>query len=174
MDPDERKARLEELFAEHSASVLGYARRRADPNVADDVLSEVFAIAWRRLDQIPADAKPWLLACARRVLANSRRGERRRVALMDRLIAITPRIEIQAAHSGVAVVEALATLSERDREALLLVAWEGLSAEQAAAVVGCSRHAFSMRLSRARKRLLNAMPAAEQPNFRPFTEACND
>jgi RNA polymerase sigma factor (sigma-70 family) len=174
MDPDERKARLEALFAAYSASVLAYARRRADATTDDDVLSEVFAVAWRRLDKVPVDAKPWLLACARRVLANTRRGERRRVALIDRLTTVPPRVEVHAGIGGGVVVEALATLGDRDREALLLVAWEGLSSEQAAVVVGCSRQAFSMRLHRARKRLLDAIPAAQRLSSRPFTEACND
>ena len=175
MDPDdERKARLEALFAAHAASVLGYARRRSDPVTADDVLSEVFAVAWRRLDLIPVDAKPWLLACARRVLANVRRGERRRGALIDRLTAVAPRVEGPPEATGNAVVDALAKLSERDREVLRLVAWEGLSPEQAGAALGCSRHALSMRLNRARKRLLDALPATDRPRSQSLTEACHD
>jgi RNA polymerase sigma factor (sigma-70 family) len=174
MEADEGKARLEMLFAEHAASVLGYARRRSDLTTADDVLSEVFALAWRRLDQIPADARPWLLACARRVLANTRRGERRRGALIARLTTVAPRGEVQGEAGTGAVVQALAALGERDREALILVAWEGLSSEQAAAVLGCSRHTFSMRLHRARKRLRDAMPAEEHPNSQTIMEACSD
>jgi RNA polymerase sigma-70 factor (ECF subfamily) len=174
MDPDERKARLEALFTAHAASVLGYAQRRADAATADDVLSEVFGIAWRRLDQIPVEAKPWLLGCARRVLANSRRGERRRSSLIRLLATVAPRAEAHGVGGGGTVVQALATLAERDRETLLLVAWDGLSAEQAAAVVGCSRHTFSMRLHRARKRLLDALPATDRPNARIFTEARHD
>lgn len=174
MDADERKAKLEALFAEHAASVVGYAQRRSDPATAEDVLGEVFAVAWRRLDQIPADAKPWLLACARRVLANTRRGERRRLALIDRLKAVGPGVEVQVDVGPGAVMQALSTLGERDREALLLVAWEGLSSEQAATVLGCSRHTFSMRLLRARKRLTAALAASDRLNSRTFTEACND
>ncbi len=64
MDNDQRRARLESLFAAHAAIVLAYARRRTDSTTADDVLSEVFVIAWRRLEQIPPEPAPWLLACA--------------------------------------------------------------------------------------------------------------
>ncbi len=49
---------------------------------------------------------------------------------------------------------ALADLSDTDREALLLIAWEGLTADQAAQVLGISRNAFGVRLHRARQRLL--------------------
>ena len=44
-------------------------------------------------------------------------------------------------------------LGERDREALLLVAWEGFSVAEAAVVLGCSRGAFAVRLHRARRKL---------------------
>jgi DNA-directed RNA polymerase specialized sigma24 family protein len=44
-------------------------------------------------------------------------------------------------------------LSVDDREVLALVAWEGLDARRAAAVLGCNVGAFTMRLTRARRRL---------------------
>ena len=54
-------------------------RRGAGAN-ADDVVSETFLVAWRRLEAIGEDPLPWLLGVARRVLSNARGGERRRVA----------------------------------------------------------------------------------------------
>jgi RNA polymerase sigma-70 factor (ECF subfamily) len=48
--------------------------------------------------------------------------------------------------TGLHLREALGTLSERDREALQLVGWEGLDTQQAARVVGCSARAFAVRL----------------------------
>jgi RNA polymerase sigma-70 factor (ECF subfamily) len=57
---------------------------------------------------------------------------------------------------------------------LLLIAWDGLSAEQAATVLGCSRRALSMRLHRARKRLSAALADAGRPEPRPTMETCND
>ena len=174
MEHDERKARLEALFEAHSVSVLAYARRRCDRATADDVLSEVFAVAWRRLDEVPADARPWLLACARRVLANMRRTERRRLALLDRLRTQTPQVAAGLTTPGSAIGPALASLSERDREALLLVAWDGLSSQEAAAVLGCSPRTFSVRLHRARKRLLAALQAQEAASSLPLMEVRND
>jgi len=57
---------------------------------------------------------------------------------------------------------ALAGLRERDREVLLLVAWEGLEPARAAAALECSRAAFAVRLHRARRRLAAALERAEQ------------
>jgi RNA polymerase sigma-70 factor (ECF subfamily) len=48
---------------------------------------------------------------------------------------------------------ALAALSKREREALLLIAWEDLEPTQAARVVGCSAAAFRVRLHRARRKV---------------------
>jgi hypothetical protein len=64
MDEFERRLRLERLFSAHGAAVRAYARRRVDPASADDAVSDVFVIAWRRLDDVPDDALPWLLGCA--------------------------------------------------------------------------------------------------------------
>ncbi len=74
----ERKARLERLFDQHYAAVLAYGLRRAPRAVAEDVASETFVIASRRIDEVPAAALPWLYGVARRVLANERRAETRR------------------------------------------------------------------------------------------------
>jgi RNA polymerase sigma factor (sigma-70 family) len=162
MDQDERRAGLEDLYAAHAGAVRGYLRQRTDAATADDLLSEVFVVAWRRLEKVPPDPVPWLLACARNVLAHSHRSERRRVALIDRL-RDNKRPESMPVRDGRSrLAEALATLGERDREALLLIAWDDLSPEQAAAVLGCSRRAFAMRLHRGRKRLAAALSAADQ------------
>ncbi len=81
----ERRLRFELLYAKHAPSVKAYVLRRADASTADDVVAEVFVVCWRRFEEIPVDPLPWLLGVARRVLSTQRRGERRRVALHDRL-----------------------------------------------------------------------------------------
>jgi RNA polymerase sigma-70 factor (ECF subfamily) len=173
MGDDERRSRGEALFASHAAAVLAYAKRRASPATADDVLSDVFMVAWRRLDDLPADVRPWLLACARNALANHRRGDRRRLRLTERLGATTALDAPWALHDS-ALAAALATLSERDREVLFLTAWEGLSADRAAVVLGCSPEAFRKRAHRARKRLASAMRADETAATTITLETCNE
>jgi len=168
VDDLDRRVRLEGLFSEHSAAVRAYARRRVAAEAADDVVSDVFVVAWRRLEKVPADALPWLLACAQRIIANQRRSTRRQAALFDRLSH--ERIGPPHAHAdgAPALGEALAALSAGDREVLMLVAWEGLEPARAAAVLGCSRRAFAMRLHRARRRLAAAMARADPSRSDPM------
>src|SRR5918992_18379 len=157
-DHDSR-LRFEAVFRQHHPQVLAYARRRA-PQDAADIVSEVFLAAWRRLDDLPADALPWLLGVARRIIANARRATARR-----------PRIPIgdpaTVADTGstvierVAVAEAFRRLSDLDREVLMLVAWDGLPPARAARVLGCSIAAFHVRLHRARTRLARALDGTE-------------
>jgi RNA polymerase sigma-70 factor, ECF subfamily len=167
MEETERRRRLEVLFREHAAAVHAYVRRRTEAANADDAVSEVFAIACRRLEDVPHAALPWLLACARRVLANQRRGVRRAGALRARLAATTPELQV---HEGDGLLRiALNQLSARDREVLLLAAWEGLRPAEVAGVVGCSRGAAVARLHRARKRLEAALTRLESNDVQADT-----
>jgi RNA polymerase sigma-70 factor, ECF subfamily len=159
-----RRERLEKLFVDHASAVRAYALRRIDPATAEETVSEVFIIAWRRLDDVPSDPLPWLLACARRVLANQRRAARRRVALHERLSqAGDPPGAWE--FDGVGdrpLARALGELSGEDRELLLLVAWEELDPEQTAQTLGCSRRTLAVRLHRARRRLADSLQRIEQ------------
>jgi RNA polymerase sigma-70 factor (ECF subfamily) len=152
--PDQR---FVALYEAHAAAVLGYARRRtAGPEEAEDVLAETFLIAWRRRDAVPADALPWLFGVAANVLRNRARSERRQAALSARLAA-EPALPVEHDAPDPRLRDALAALKPIDREALLLTAWEGLSADRAARAAGCSRATFHVRLHRARKRLAQAL-----------------
>jgi RNA polymerase sigma-70 factor, ECF subfamily len=73
-DQSDEARRFEELFRSNYRAVLAYALRRADPETADEVVADTFLVCWRRLDEVPARALPWLLGVARRCLANRRRG----------------------------------------------------------------------------------------------------
>jgi RNA polymerase sigma factor (sigma-70 family) len=167
MDEIDRRRRLEALFSEHAGAVRAYARRRVSTAAADDVVGDVFVVAWRRLDDVPEDGLPWLLGCARRVIANQRRSVRRQTALLERLSREQPPAPDGPRSADAVLGEALATLSDGDREVLMLTAWEGLQPARAAAVMGCSPRTFSMRLHRARRRLAAALarvdPARSDP-----------
>jgi RNA polymerase sigma-70 factor, ECF subfamily len=145
---------VDALFREHGADVLAYALRRTDAGSAEDVVAEVFLIAWRRADRLPdGDAVLWLYAVARRVLANQRRAARRRQALVDVLGLLARPRPLAPEQDGSALAEALGRLRPGDRELLMLTAWEGLDASQAAVVLGCTPQAVHTRLHRARARL---------------------
>jgi RNA polymerase sigma-70 factor (ECF subfamily) len=154
--------RLEAIFREHYEAVLAYARRRAPTSVADDVAAETFAIAWRKADRIPSEPLPWLLGIARRVLATQRRASERRERLSSRLARKVDEASPDD-QLGEALGKALDALPDRDREVLLLIAWEGLTAKEAAAVIGVSQAALYVRLHRARRRLRSALVSPKAP-----------
>jgi RNA polymerase sigma-70 factor (ECF subfamily) len=151
------------LYEQHFPAVWAYAVSRVGRQAAEDVVSEAFAVAWRRRTSIPPDPLPWLLRVARNVVFELYRSETRQRLLEAELRGWVARellVEPDVAESVVNRADALtavASLSERDRELLMLVAWHGLSARQAANVLGCSRPAFFVRLHRARSRLSRAL-----------------
>lgn len=160
MTEAQRQRAFEALYADTADAVFRYALRRTGREAdADDVVAETFAIAWRRLADLPARRElPWLYGVARRVLANHRRGLRRRVQLSSRLEALPrPSVEFEGDLVGRAeadvVLAAMAELRPKDREILLLAAWEGLSHAEIGTVLGCSENASAIRLHRARQRL---------------------
>jgi RNA polymerase sigma factor (sigma-70 family) len=160
--PDDRRRRFDELYAAYHRQVLGYLlRRTGDTDDAADAFADTFLTAWRRLDDVPEgeSARMWLYGTARRTLANYRRGERRRVALADRLRADLARSYQPPEYEGelAAISAALASLPEPDRELIALVAWEGLDAGQIGTMLGCSRNAARIRLHRARRKLAAEM-----------------
>jgi RNA polymerase sigma-70 factor (ECF subfamily) len=154
-DPEPRRARFEALFREHHRAVQAYARRRVSSEVVDDIVSETFLVVWRRLDDVPEAPLPWLLAVARNVAGTEWRGAARRERLLGK--ARSGHVEGHAfgepENEDGRVLAALAELRERDRETLTLVAWDGLTPAQAAAVLGVSPARFRQRLHRAGRRL---------------------
>ena len=147
------------MYDEHYRSVLGYALRRVEaPEDAAEIVAETFLIAWRRIDDVPhgSEARLWLYGVARRVLANHRRGQRRRIRLGGRLrdeLTAWPYEDAAGSAALETVVLAMAELSDDDREILRLVAWEGLTHDDLAIVFACSSNAAKIRVHRARKRL---------------------
>jgi RNA polymerase sigma-70 factor (ECF subfamily) len=152
--------------------VWAYAVSRAGRQVADEVVSETFVVAWRRLADVPEPALPWLLAVARNVIRDNYRAETRREAFAAELPTWLDTAERDVAEQvaeRLAVVRALAALPEDDREILILIAWQGLSPRDAAHVVGCSAATLRVRLHRARKRLAQAMDGGADPSTESAT-----
>ena len=142
------------IYSTHHAALCAYFARRAGRGEVEDLVAETFVVAWRKLPRKIEDPLPWLYAVAGKVLANHRRKAARRegVHVGDRLSAAGPGDPAESL-SDRGLAQAFAQLSERDREAIRLVAWEGLSLADAARAARCSAPAFAVRLSRARRRL---------------------
>lgn len=155
---DDREQRFRRLFAEVGPDVLRFVRRRCLPAQADDVVAEAFLVVWRRLDDLPVDLddqRAWVFGVARGCLSNATRGDRRREALAVR-IARTPhevssRISTDMLAARIDLARAWRLLPAVHQEAIALTAWDGLTSEQAAHVLGISALAYRARLSRARR-----------------------
>jgi RNA polymerase sigma-70 factor, ECF subfamily len=175
----DRERRFAACFDRHYPRVVGYGLRRLpDLAAAEDAAAEVFLIAWRRFEDAPSDPLPWLLAIARNVIRNESRSVRRRDRLVamvaaERAVSDVRRVAVSnhdggdgSATDATVVRGALERLSDRDREVLLLTSWDGLDASRAAAVLGCSRGTFAVRLHRARTRFARALrlPSACEPS----------
>jgi RNA polymerase sigma factor (sigma-70 family) len=173
---NDRTAAFERLFAAHYWAVRGYVRRRGPATAVEDVVADTFLVAWRRFDSLGDDPLPWLLGVARRQLANQHRADRRRGALATRARSLLPSQdagwEPPAEMTG-RLAAALETLSSREREALLLVAWDGLEPSRAARAAGCTPAAFRVRLHRARQHVAAQLedPATTRHRSRIAEEA---
>lgn len=150
--------RFDALFETHYVAVYRYCLRRLGSADGEDAAAEVFAIAWRRLDQVPAAeaTRAWLLGVAYRVVGNQYRSRRRRAQLSDRLLTERP-APVDPETSADADVRllhrALESLRKGDRELLRMSSWDGLSNQEIATVIGIKENAIDQRLFRARSRL---------------------
>lgn len=150
---------FERLYRDHATAVYRYFLRRAPADDVEDLTAEVLATAWRRRSDVPDGAVlPWLYRTAGFVLANHRRKQ---------LPVPLEQLPDAADHTGDPALSAVAdddvraaltALSERDRQILVLHAWEGLGGADLAVVLGISRGGADAALSRARARLAAAWP----------------
>ena len=160
-------ARFGELFDRHADEIYRFVARRLGPDVAADLVADVFLIAFRRrarFDPARALARPWLYGIAVNVIRGHRRAETRRLralARAPRTSAVTDgepfeeRVadRVSAQRLGPDLARALGRLSEGERDLLLLVAWGDLSFDQAAAALGIPPGTARSRLHRLRAKL---------------------
>lgn len=155
-----RQDRFEQVVAEIADPVRRYALRRTDPDTADDVLADTLLVVWRRLDEIPPDARlAWCYAVAKKSLANLNRGARRQRSLVERIVRLDPPEDTIDAPElpDPQVRRALASLRTEDQELLRLSAWEDLTPTEIAVVLGLTANAVRIRLHRARRRFADAL-----------------
>jgi RNA polymerase sigma-70 factor (ECF subfamily) len=159
--PQERERRFREIYDAVYGDLLRFVRRRVHPAHAEDVVGEVMLVAWRRLDDVPVDlsaARAWLFGVARKTLQNTRRRDDRRDAVAVRLAEVRHGSDVAGNHSELVahqidIAAAWTLLSASHQEAIALSVLDGLTAPEAATVLGISSVAFRLRLSRARRTL---------------------
>jgi RNA polymerase sigma-70 factor (ECF subfamily) len=163
------EARLESLFYEHFSAIRTYTRRRAPEAMVDDVVAETFLVAWRKIDDLPDDVRPWLLGVARKTLSTQLRSARRRTSLVEKLRSAEPAEAFsQVDGTDSELVASLERLSAADQEILALAAWEELKPREAAVVLGVSPAWYRVRLHRAKKRLLRELERSAWATGQPL------
>jgi RNA polymerase sigma-70 factor (ECF subfamily) len=177
----EREQRFREIYDSVYVDLLRFVRRRVHPTHAEDVVGDVMLVAWRRLDDVPADlsaARAWLFGVARKTLQNTRRRDSRHDAVAVRLAAVRHGPADAGQHPDlvahrVDIAAAWPLLSALHQEAIALSVLDGLSAPEAAAVLGISSTAFRLRLSRARRTLRRHVDFTTAGDRSPGHLACD-
>ncbi len=148
-------------------AVMLYCLRHLAPATAEDAVSDTFLVAWRKLDEVPSEPRGWLIVTARNTIRNRYRTQARAVALEVRLQQITQLaaepVDVTAERRA-DLLTALTALTDDEREAILLVSWDGLTGPEAAKALGCSHGALRVRVYRARQKMVAALgDAAPHP-----------
>ena len=158
-------ADLTQLFEQYYESLVRMLYRRVgDRDRAEDLAQETFA---RAVAAPPNNPRPWLFAVALNLVREDGRRSATRGRKLELLRAEhdepsnAPDAELERKEESNQVRAALATLNERDREALLLKA-EGFDYEEIAATLGLAKGAIGTTLARARRRLVEAYRAQER------------
>jgi RNA polymerase sigma-70 factor (ECF subfamily) len=172
----EAHAKFEALYLAHYKSIYAYVRRRVPQSSPDvpDVVSEVFAVAWRRINDVPPipQDRPWLFGVAHKCLLQHHRRRSHLLRLVSLLGSQPNHIEfldtsVDPVHRRMR--EALLELRPLDREVIILVYWDGLSHAEAAAALGCSANAVALRVKKAKSRL-EAQLMPRSPTTTPRNE----
>jgi RNA polymerase sigma factor (sigma-70 family) len=159
---------LEGLYERHSQSVfrvcLSYLRKRDE---AEDAAQTTFLYALRALRRgvVPSSESAWLLKIARNVCLNRFDAVRRRGNLeliqdpcvLEETAAARPDGELDL----IGLQAALERLPQRQRQAILLREWQGLSYAEIAEELGLTTSAVETLLFRARRSLARELGADE-------------
>lgn len=173
-----RQERFNELYKQHYRAILAFSLRRTNEPDAYDAASEVFSVAWRRIDDVPNGEmeRAWLYGVARNVLSRQWRSASRLKKLVTRIgsqpirsVPDTAVVVVQRAEYA-SVVEAASRLKAADQEILRLAAWEALPHSLISEVLGISVAAVDQRLHRAKKRLAVEYREIAEPRAWPVPE----
>jgi RNA polymerase sigma factor (sigma-70 family) len=165
------------LFDRHFDPIHGYLQRRIGGDLADELAAETFLVAFDRrtnYDRSYPSARPWLYGIATNLLRHHRRRERRQLRayartgvdpVVDALEGVEGRLD--AASLGRELARAMAALTARDRDVLLLCAWADLSYQEIAQTLALPIGTVRSRLARARRRTRELLEASGQLEGEP-------
>ncbi|WP_081859635.1 MULTISPECIES: RNA polymerase sigma factor [unclassified Microbacterium] len=148
----QQPAAFAELFDRHARAVNAFATYRLGRHAAEDVLSETFLVAFRRRADFDTDiesAMPWLLGIASRLIRRHRALEAKQWKSFAASISRQEHSTLGDLDDAMSRLDAerevetlktrIAALAPRDREALLLYAWQGMSYDEVAATAPRAR-----------------------------------
>jgi RNA polymerase sigma-70 factor (ECF subfamily) len=154
--------RFRSLFSAYHKELQAYCLRRLPVEDANEAASEIFLVAWRRADHVPAgdDARLWLYGVARNVVRNWQRGGRRQLRLVAKSGATAtpattegPEVHVLRNEEHAEVTAAIGELREVDREVVRLKIWEGMPNDAVGEILGITDRAVESRYTRAIKKL---------------------
>lgn len=160
--------RFAALFDRHAPYIHRYLTRRVGREVAGDLLDETFMAAFRkrgRYDRACPDARPWLYGIATNLVSLHYRAEIRQDRLRQTAgpapdvpdLAERAVVHLTAQATRSALAAALAGIARKDRDVLLLIAWEDLSYAEVSRALGIPVGTVRSRLHRARAKLREAL-----------------
>lgn len=157
-----------DVYDRYFRPIFQYVAGRLGVQPAEDIAAETFAVAFGQRDRFNPEQgslRPWLFGIATNLVARHRRKEARHYRALartqelhsadsheDRVVAAVAAQRLQPE-----LMKALAALSRGERDVLLLVALSQLSHEEVAQALGIAAGTVGSRLSRARKRLHDAI-----------------
>jgi RNA polymerase sigma-70 factor (ECF subfamily) len=157
-----------ELVDRHLSGIHAFLFRLMGSRAeAEEVAQETFLKLWSKAGSFVPRAKPstWLYRVAHNLAVDRlrRRHDTRAEAEPDEMPASgRPGEQLEQKQLAVAVQTALAALPERQRAAIELVHYQGLSTTEAAEVLDVGEHALESLLARARKKLRETLAHVER------------
>jgi RNA polymerase sigma factor (sigma-70 family) len=156
------------LFDRYADMLYRYISRRLGPDLAEDLVGETFLVAFagrNKYDLSYADARPWLFGIATNLISRHRRTEAARYRALQRspvedvVESAADRVTagVTAEASRPVLARALAGLTAKDRNVLLLIAWGDLSYEEVARALDVPVGTVRSRLHRARRKVRAAL-----------------
>jgi RNA polymerase sigma-70 factor (ECF subfamily) len=161
---DEDAELFTRLYEQSSRDLLAFLLRRCKtPDAAADCLAESYRIAWEKRDRIPGgdEARPWLFGVARNVVRRDLVRDQRTAAATGDLVAAAERAGATLVPQDTSVADALAELSELDREIMMMLSFDGLAPREVASILGLSANVVRVRAHRAREKLRGTLRSTE-------------
>jgi RNA polymerase sigma-70 factor (ECF subfamily) len=157
-----------DVYDRYFRAIYLYAAGRLGTGPAEDLAAETFAVAFgqrHRFDPVRGELRPWLFGIATNLIARHGRAEARHYRALarapgwpategpeDRVVSA-----VAAQQAQPRLLRALAALPRGERDVVVLVALSQLSYEEIAQALGISPGTVGSRLSRARRRLGQAI-----------------